>query len=131
MGLIFGANEQNTKLYSLCLSRGSSELGDKLGWFLMMKDDYDFPQRGCSGPTFKIDGDDYDGTSRDDWNRLQVGVNGDNVKVWIGGKYKGQYNMPGLQAMTRVGLIGGVYEILTVDTRFDYFNVIPNADCTP
>ena len=129
MGLIFGANEANTKLYALCLSRGGDP--DKLGWFLMMKDDYEFPKRGCSGPTEKIDGDDFEGTSRDDWNRLQVGVDGDKVKVWIGGRYKGRFTMPGLRSMTRVGLIGGVYEILTVDARFDNFKVIPDSDCTP
>jgi uncharacterized repeat protein (TIGR01451 family) len=129
MGLIFGANEANTKLYALCLSRGGDP--DKLGWFLMMKDDYDFPKRGCSGPTLKIDGSDLEGTSRDGWNRLQVGVDGDKVKIWIGGKYKGQETMAGLRSMTHVGLIGGVYEILTVDTRFDYFKVTLNSDCTP
>ncbi len=68
---------------------------------------------------------------RDDWNRLQVGVDGDKVKVWIGGRYKGRFTMPGLRSMTRVGLIGGVYEILTVDARFDNFKVIPDSDCTP
>jgi hypothetical protein len=132
MGLIFGANEQNTKLYSLCLAVGSEEeFGDQLGWFLMMKDDYEFPKRGCTGPTDKIDGYDRDGTSRYDWNRLQVGVDGDKVKVWIAGRYRGQYTMPGLTAMTRVGLIGGLYELTAVDARFDYFKVTLNADCTP
>ncbi len=128
MGLIFGADEKNKKLYSLCLSQGG--FADRLGWFLMMKDDYSFPHRGCSGPTEKIDGDDRDGTSRDDWNNLKVGVNGDTVRVWIGGLYKGKYTMDGLTSMTRVGLIGGVYEILPVDARFDYFKVTPNSDCT-
>jgi uncharacterized repeat protein (TIGR01451 family) len=128
MGLIFGANEKNDKFYSLCLSEG--DFADQLGWFLMMKDDYDFPKRGCSGPTEKIDGDNRDGTSRDDWNHLKVGVNGDTVRVWIGGVYKGKYSMDGLSSTTRVGLIGGVYEILPVDARFDYFKVTPNSDCT-
>jgi uncharacterized repeat protein (TIGR01451 family) len=128
MGLIFGADEKNETLYSLCLSQGSDQ--QRLGWFLMRKDDYDFPHRGCSGPTFKIDGSDKDGTSRTDWNDLKVGVDGDTVRVWIGGLYKGKYSMEGLTSMTRVGLIAGVYEILAVDARFDYFRVTPNSDCT-
>lgn len=128
MGLIFGANEANRKIYALCLSRGSDE--DTLGGFLMRKDDYSFPMRGCSGPTAKIEIGS-SGTSRYNWNRLQVGVDGDQVTVYMGGIYIDQWTMSGLSNMTRVGVIGGDYEILPVDIRYAYFRVIPNSDCSP
>ena len=126
IGVIFGADEQNKVLYALCLGRGSAP---NLGWFLMYKDDYDFPKRGCSGPTFKIEGEDNDDIGKDDWNKLEVGVDGNHVKVWINGRFRGEADMPGLKAMTRLGLIGGTYEALPVDARFDYFTVKPGQDC--
>jgi hypothetical protein len=126
LGVIFGADEANHVLYALCLGRGSSE---NLGWFLMYKDDYEFPKRGCSGPTFKIEGEDNDGIGKDDWNKLEVGVDGTHVKVWINDRFRGEADMPGLRSMTRLGLIGGTYEALPVDTRFDYFKVKPGQDC--
>jgi hypothetical protein len=128
MGLVFGADEANRKIYALCLSRGGEE--DPLGGFLMRKDDYDFPKRGCSGPTLKI-GVGSDGTNSLGWRRLQIGVDGDEVKVYMGGNYRGQWTMDGLSSMTRVGVIGGNYEILPVDIRYKYFRVLPNATCTP
>jgi uncharacterized repeat protein (TIGR01451 family) len=128
LGLVFGADEANRKLYALCLSRGSDP--DRLGGFLMRKDDYTLPMRGCSGPTFKIEVGS-EGTSRSDWNRLQIGVDGEKVKVYMGGIYKGEWTMEGLSDMTRVGVIGGDYEILPVDIRYEYFRVLPNTACTP
>jgi len=125
MGLIFGANESNTKLYAFCLYRYSSD--HKLGWFLVRKDQYDFPMHACSG-SLKIDGSDESGTSREGWNYIKIGVDGDKVKVYIGGIYKGQYTMPGLSSMSRVGLAGGDYELVPVDIRFDDFKVVPNVE---
>jgi uncharacterized repeat protein (TIGR01451 family) len=128
LGLVFGADEANRKIYALCLSRGGDQ--DRLGGFLMRKDDYSLPMRGCSGPTLKIEVGS-EGTSRSDWNRLQIGVDGDKVKVYMGGIYKGEWTMTGLSSMTRVGVIGGDYEILPVDIRYEYFRVLPNTACTP
>jgi uncharacterized repeat protein (TIGR01451 family) len=129
MGLVFGANEANTDLYALCLARDADP--DKLGWFLMRSAKYEFPRRGCSGPSYKIEGASRTGTSREGWNRLQIGVDGNTVKVYIGGIYKGQWSMPNLEATTRVGVIGGDYEITPIDIRAGYFKVTPNSDCTP
>ncbi len=131
MGVIFGADEANEKIYAMCLSRGSDE--DQLGWFLMRKDNYEFPKRGCAGPTYKIEGEDASdapGTSRYGWNRIRIGVDGNQVTLYIGGYYKGRWTMNGLSNMTRLGVIGGVYEILPVDIRYSYYRVIPGSDCT-
>ncbi|MDY7078931.1 MAG: hypothetical protein SXV54_18615 [Chloroflexota bacterium] len=130
MGVVIGANDANRKIYAMCMSRGGDP--DKLGWFLMRKDDYYFPMRGCSGPTEKVVdvGREID-TSRYGWNLVHIGVDGDNVTVYIDGNFKGQWKMEGLSAMTQIGVIGGDYEILPVDIRYAYFKVTPNADCAP
>jgi hypothetical protein len=107
----------------------------------MRKDDYKFPtdkpkyRRGCSGPTFKIEGfatgggDVRAGTSRQDWNRVRLGINGDKVKVYIGDFYKGEKTLTGLSDTMYIGVIGGDYELTPIDIRFDYFRVIMGSDC--
>ncbi len=65
------------------------------------------------------------------WHLFQVSVNGEWVTVYIDGVRKGNWKMDGLSATTRVGVIGGDYEITPVDLRFDNFKVIPNVGCTP
>jgi hypothetical protein len=129
MGLVFGASADNRTLYALCLGRDSDQ--SQLGWFMVRKDDYTVPVEGCAKPDASIGGTDRTGTSREGWNRLQVSVDGDTFKVYIGGHYKGQYSMGGLHNMTRVGVIGGTCEIPPIDIRFQYFRVLPNASCTP
>jgi len=132
MGIVFGANESNKQIYAMCLAQGDHE--SQLGWFLMRKDDYQFPRRGCSGPTYKINGEDAGsapGTSRYGWNRVKIGVDGNQVTLYIGGQYKGRWTMSGLSSTTRVGVIGGVYELFPVDIRYAYYRVIPNSACTP
>lgn len=126
MGMVIGANEDNDDIYALCLSRDSS---DGLGWFLMRSADYDFPKGGCASPSYKIEGGDRQGTSRDGWNKLQISVDGDRVDVFIGGYYKGTFTLEGLWSKTRVGVIGGDYELTPIDVRFDYFRVIPDSAC--
>ncbi len=129
MGVVFGADETNTKLYALCLSQDADE--SRLGLFLVRQDDYDFPELGCARPEFKIDVSDRAGTSRYGWNRVQVGVDGDTVTVYVGGLYKGQWTMDGLSSMTRVGVVGGTTEIPPIDIRFSEFRVVSNVACTP
>lgn len=129
MGLVFGANEANTDLHVLCLYEDADP--NQLGWFLIRNDHYEFPKYGCANYNYKIEGDDRSGTSRSGWNKLQVSVNGNNVKVYIGGNYKGSWDMSGLSSKTRVGVIGGDYELTPVDIRFNYFRVLPNQACTP
>lgn len=126
MGVVIGANDENDDIYALCLSRDSS---DGLGWFLMRSEEYDFPKGGCASPSYKIEGGDRKGTSREGWNKLQVSVDGDRVDVFIGGYYKGSYTLDGLRKKDNVGVIGGDYELTPIDVRFDYFRVIPDSDC--
>ena len=128
MGLVIGANDDNDDIYALCLSRGPDE-ESSLGWFLMRNAEYDFPRGGCSRPTYKIEGSDRQGTSHNGWNKLQVSVDGDRVDVFIGGYYKGTFTLEGLRSKTRVGVIGGDYELTPIDVRFDYFRVIPDSAC--
>jgi uncharacterized repeat protein (TIGR01451 family) len=133
MGIVFGANESNTKYYAMCFGRDNDS---GLGWFLMRADGYEFPRRGCSGPTFKIEGFAPGGqairagTSRDGWNRVRIGIDGDKVRVYIGDYYKGEKTMTGLSSMTYIGVIGGDYELTPIDIRYDYFKVIPGSDCS-
>ncbi|HDQ71168.1 MAG TPA: DUF11 domain-containing protein, partial [Chloroflexi bacterium] len=129
MGLIFGADNANTDIYALCLYRDGDP--NNLGWFLIRNDHYDFPKYGCARYNYKIEGVNRSGTSRSGWNKLQVSVNGNNVRVYIGGNYKGSWDMSGLSSKTRVGVIGGDYEITPIDIRFDDFKVLPNQSCTP
>ncbi len=126
-GLVFGANDKNTDLYMLCLGVGANELG----WHVTRNPNYEFPRNGCAYEDGVIARGGKEGTSWDGWNRLQVSVNGDWIRVYVGGLDMGSYYMPGLASTTRVGLVGGDYEVSDVDIRFKYFRVIPNAACTP
>lgn len=126
-GIVFGANDANNKLYALCLAIGA---GDSMGWFVVHNPNYSFPRRGCSnqgGVVAREDG----GLNANNWYKLQVGVDGNTVTIYINGIYKGTYTMAGLSDMTRIGVIGGDYEVTPVDVRFDYFKVTPNAACVP
>jgi hypothetical protein len=154
MGVILGSSDDDKdemKLYALCLSRDND---DGLGWFLMYKDNYKFPDKdpekpskrrgGCAKPTEKFEGfvkeggKVRDGTSREDWNKVQLGVNGDKVKVYIGDHYKGEAGdkkeekkvLSGLSNMKYVGVIGGTYEMTPIEIRYEYFRVILNSDCS-
>jgi uncharacterized repeat protein (TIGR01451 family) len=127
MGMVFGADGDKEKIWALCLGRDDRS---GLGPFLMYKKDYEFPHRGCSGPTDKWPISDRTGTSRDGWNTLKVGVDGRWVKVYIGGHYKGEWKMSSrLDGKRRVGVIGGVYEVTPVEIRYSYFKVRYNAAC--
>jgi len=126
-GLVFGANEANTNIYALCVSVGG---GDKMGWFIMNNPEYDFPHVGCAYQEGSAGGEDAGALVIGSWHLIQIGVNGDRAKVYIDGEYKGRWTMDGLGGTTRVGLIGGDYEVTPVDFRFDNFKVIPNAGCT-
>jgi hypothetical protein len=150
MGVIMGSSDNDSdkmELYAFCLARNNE---DGLGWFLMYKDNYKFPsdnakeRGGCSQPTgnkiegfAKEGGGVRDGTSREGWNRVRLGVNGNKVKVYIGDHYKGEAGnnssesavLSGLKDMEYVGVIGGDYELTPIDIRYDYFKVIQGSDC--
>ncbi|MBN1815163.1 MAG: DUF11 domain-containing protein [Anaerolineae bacterium] len=150
MGVIMGSSDDDRdkmELYAFCLGR-DDESG--LGWFLMHKDNYKFPSEnskergGCSQPTgdkiegfAKAGGGVRDGTSKEGWNRVRLGVDGDKVKVYIGDHYKGEAGidsdekkvLSGLNDMKYVGVIGGDYELTPIDIRYDYFKVTLNSDC--
>ncbi len=126
-GIVFGANDANTDLYALCLSVGSK---GSMGWFVVHNPSYSFPRKGCSYKSGVIPGED-GGLNADKWYKLQASVDGDTVTIYINGVYKGTYTMPWLSSMTRVGVVGGDYEITPVDVRFDYFKVTPDKACVP
>jgi hypothetical protein len=141
MGVIFVAegNSGTVNIYAMCFARDDD---NGLGWFLMFKENYKFPSDdgskrcGCSCPTgAKIDGfapegqGVRDGTSKEGWNRVRIGVNGNNVRVYIGDYYKGEAKMSNLNDMTYVGVLGGDYEVTPIDIRYEYFQVIPGSDC--
>ncbi len=131
-GLIFGANEANTDLYAACLGVGNDQFGnDFLGWFLVRNPVYQFPKKGVCGYQAGKIAEGTEGTSYYGWNRIQVGVDGDVVDLWVGGVYIGRYTMPGLASTTRIGLTAGDYEVSPFEARFDYVKVTPNAACTP
>jgi hypothetical protein len=127
-GLIFGADEDNTNIYGLCLSVGA---GDTLGWFIVNNPVYDYPFKGCNHVDGVKGGEAAGALAIREWHRFQVGVDGNRATVYIDGVYKGSWKMGGLSATTRVGLIGGDYEMNPVDLRFDDFMVTPNATCAP
>jgi len=131
-GLVFGATGDNKRIYAICLSTDAAGLG----WFITSNPVYEYPYTGCAyqggsaggGPVW---GENASSLDISKWHRIQVGVDGNRATVYIDGVKKGTWNMSGLSATTRVGLIGGDYEVTPVDFRFDNFKVIPNAACTP
>jgi hypothetical protein len=125
-GLIFGANEANTDLYILCLGSGFNQLG----WHITRNHEYTFPKQGCAYQAGVI-AQGNEGTTWGGWNLLQVSVNGDWIHAYVGGVDIGSYQMPGLGNTTRVGVVGGEYEVSPIDIRYDYFKVTPNAACQP
>jgi hypothetical protein len=126
-GLVFGANDANTNIYALCVAVGA----DSMGWFAVNNPDYKYPKLGCNAPGDEERPGEGAGLAYGKWHTFHVGVDGDYIKVWVDGNYKGRFKMGGLSAMTRVGLIGGDYEMTPVDFRFDDFRVTPNRDCSP
>jgi hypothetical protein len=123
-GLVFGANESNTRLYALCMSVGA----EGFGWFVVKNPEYQYPYKGCNYVQGSVGGQDAGAISAG-WHTFQVAVDGDRATVYINGTRKGSWNMSGLSGTTRVGLIAGDYEITPVDFRFDNFKVVPNSDC--
>jgi hypothetical protein len=102
-----------------------------MGWFIVRNREYEYPMDGCIYPAGVKGGEDAGVLSSKNSHRLQVGVDGDKANIYVDGVYKGSWNMSGLNTTTRVGLIGGDYEITPADWRFDNFKVTPDSDCTP
>ena len=125
-GVVFGTSEKNDDIYALCLGIGAKP---DLGWFVVHNPQYDFPHVGCAYKSGKI-AEGEKGTDYYGWNKLQVSVDGNQVEVYVGGIRGGKWTISGLSGTTRVGLIGGDYEVSNNDIRFDYFKVIPNVSCT-
>ncbi len=129
-GLIFGASESGTEFYVLGMSYASK----KMSWGLLHKQNYVFPKKALFGATGYAGLDEDPDLVYDQWNKLQVSVDGDNVtSLYINGhsKLTGPVTMPGLSDMTRVGFFAGVYEITPMDWRVKYFRVILDEECTP
>jgi hypothetical protein len=126
-GLIFGVNEANTNLYALCTSVGNNQMG----WFVAHNPTYKYPLKGCNYLDNPGIGQDAGALDITRWHRFQVSVDGNNFTIHIDGVDKGTYHLSGLSGTTRVGLVGGDYEITPVDYRFDDFRVIPDAACVP
>ena len=125
-GLIFGINEANTNLYALCTSVGDNQMG----WFVAHNPVYKYPLKGCNYLDNPGIGQDAGALNISQWHTFKVGVDGNSFTIYIDGQNKGTYHLSGLSSTTRVGLIGGDYEITPVDYRFDDFRVTPNAACT-
>jgi uncharacterized repeat protein (TIGR01451 family) len=133
-GLVFGSNESKTKLYAMCLAIGAEQSYHgpaDLGWFVVNNSNSVWPYEGCHSAGGYTPAGESVGLSTEQWHHFQVGVDGNNVTVYLNGVNKGTWGMPGLTNMTRVGVVGGDYEVTPVDFRFDNFKVIPNYDCTP
>ncbi|MBN1953748.1 MAG: hypothetical protein JW900_01750 [Anaerolineae bacterium] len=132
-GLIFGADEANSDLYILCLGVGESELG----WHVTRNDEYEFPRGGCAFDAGVIARGGSYGLVWDGWNELRVSVEGDQITVYINdinfGSWGPKQNplLSDLSETTRIGLIGGDYEVSPTDAYFRYIQVIPNAPCAP
>ena len=123
-GLIFGANEANTQLFMICLGTQTYTDGTRtIRWnvhantvypykFWDAPDKpYAFPYRGCSEDLIRVTSwRDYP-LANTGYNHLMAAVNGDFVKIYINGVHDPawEYQLPGLAATTRVGLIGGDY----------------------
>lgn len=127
-GLVFGVDEANHNLYAMCLSVGAD---GKLGWFVVNNPVYSYPKKGCNYVNGVVGGEDAGSLAMEAWHRFQVSVDGNSVTVYIDGVRKGSWTMYGLSDTTRVGLIGGDYEVTPVDVRFDNFRVVPNVACYP
>lgn len=123
-GLIFGANDSNTKLYMFFMGYlGNGEYD----WNVAINKNYEFPGPAGTGSDIKASGTNY--IKPTDWNKLQVSVNGDHIKAYMNGHLVAEENLSGLSGRERVGLFGGDYEYTPVDYRFKYFKVIENMAC--
>ena len=122
-GLICGANEANSDIYALCTSIGDNQMG----WFVAHNPAYKYPMKGCNYLDNPGIGQGAGALDITKWHLFQVCVNGDYITIHIDGIDKGTYRLGGLSSTTRVGLIGGDYEVTPVDYRFDDFKVIPDT----
>lgn len=135
-GLIFGASEDNTRLFMLCLGTQTYvEGGRTQQWAVFANTPYPyklfdnpdkpyvFPYRGCSEDTNRVTGWSQSHINHEGANLLMAVVNGEVVKIYINGYHDSawEYTLPGLAATSRVGLIGGDYEYTPSDIRFDHF----------
>jgi uncharacterized repeat protein (TIGR01451 family) len=130
-GIIFGAGEDNRNLYIMCLAVGAGrpDHSASMGWYLIHNTTNQWAYEGCHSSE-SVGGEGYS-LEAENWSHLAIGVNGDQVTVYLNGVYKGTWTMGGLAGTTRVGVTGGPYEVTPVDLRFDSFRVTPNSACTP
>lgn len=128
--LIFGANDSNTEIYAACLAATRRNGKKHLDWFVTHNGDYDFPDEVLCNVGGKV-GEGSSGTDYDGWNPMSACVDGDRVTLRVGGRYAGQWTMPGLSSTTKVGLAAGDYEVSPIEARFDYFWVTPEGACVP
>jgi uncharacterized repeat protein (TIGR01451 family) len=126
-GLVFAAKEDKSIVYSLEVNN----LGD---WGIVKRTGYQYP--GPNHPWLNeerkyING--YTGTKRwpgndYSWNTLKAEVTNDQVKLYINGHHVDTFSEGAISSLTRVGIIGGDWEIAPTQIGFEYFIVDEGCD---
>jgi hypothetical protein len=134
LGLIFGANNDGSRLFMLCLGTQRYTDGTRsINWAIFAHTPgaprihpgaaltYVFPYRTCAEEHNRVSAWSEKWVNDNGYNHLQAVVNGNNVNIYINGNHGGAWNIPELSDMTRVGVTGGDYEYTPTDVRFDWF----------
>jgi len=129
-GLVFAADDDKDTIYSLEVNN----LGD---WAVLKRTGYDFP--GPNAPWQNetrreiVDegwtgGKKYPAHPAFEGNTLRAEVEGNKVKLFINGLEVGQYSNTEIGSFTKVGIIGGDWEITPTQIGYSYFYVDEGCD---
>ncbi len=116
-GVVFAANSDFTDLYTLQVNANGS-------FAVLRYPTYNYPgNRSTDNETPIIWWIDTPIVKLNpNYNTLRVEVRGDRATFYINDTWVGSETITGLSSMTKVGLIGGSWEVTPVDVRVDYFS---------
>lgn len=116
-GIVFGANSDFTDLYTFQINTHQS-------WAVLRYPTYNYPgHRDTDGETPIIPWAPNGAIKLNpNYNTLQVRVRGDQATFYVNDIKLGSADIPGLSSTTKIGLIGGSWEVTPVDVRVDYFS---------
>jgi len=116
-GVVFGANADFTDLYTFQVNTHQS-------WAVLRYPTYQYPGNRTTDNETAIIPWTSTGVVKlnPNYNTLRVRVRGDRATFYVNGTEVGSADIPGLSSTTRVGLIGGSWEVTPVDVRVDYFS---------
>ncbi len=127
-GLVFAASEDKSTVYSL-------EVNSHGNWGVVKRTGYDFP--GPNHPwenetrTYLVPytiGERWPARPAFEGNTVRAEVNGNNVKLFINGRLVHEFWDSQISSLTKVGIIGGDWEITPTQIGYDYFYLDEGCD---